>query len=220
MINKEIILLIIFLKIIIIFFLLSFKNINSFIKKNIVEIDNLINETLYENDLDFNKYKANVKAIAIYFPQFVYLKEHFIFNNMMFKEWEIIERVKPLFKGHHQPRKKDKKYFNIQIKNFSKIEFIKKQIKLAKNHGLYGFGIIYFWISGHKLFNEPINIFIKKEIDFPFFLIWKNNKYKINNNNKNIIIENSYSNKEAFMFIVDIKKYLISKNYIKIKRKI
>ena len=219
MIKENIFLLIIFLKIIFLFFLLSFKNINSFIKKNIIEIDNQINETMYENDLDFTKYEANIKAIAIYFPQFVYLKDNFIFNKKEFKEWEIIEKVKPLFKEHHQPRKKDKKYFNMELKNFSKIEFIKKQIKLAKNHGLYGFGIIYFWISGYKLFNEPINIFIKKEINFPFFLIWKNNKYEIKNKYKNIIIENSYSNEEAFMFIADIKKYLISKNYIKIKRK-
>ena len=220
MINKSKFLLIIIFKILIIFFLLSFKNINFFIRKNIVEIDNQINEKLYENDLDFTKYETNVKAIAIYFPQFIYLKEPYIFNKKKLNSWKIIEKIKPLFKGHHQPRYKDKKYFNIESKNFSKTEFIKKQIKLAKNHGLYGFGIIYFWISGQKLFYEPINIFLKKEIQFPFFLIWKNNKYIIHYNNKeNIIIENKYNNKEAFMFMMDIKKYLISKNYIKIKKK-
>ena len=102
-----------------------------------------------------------------------------------------------------------------------KFEFIKKQIKLAKNHGLYGFGIIYYWFSGKKIYNKPINIFLNKEINFPFFLIWKNNKYefKYKNTKENIIIENKYNCKTAFMLIIDIKKYLISKKYIKIKKK-
>ena len=210
----------ILLKIIIFYLLFSFKKVESYAPKNIIEIDNKINETLYENDLDFSLYSSNIKVIAIYYPQFIYINEDYNFNNKEFNEWEIIRKVKPLFKGHHQPRNKDKKYFNLKLRNLEKFEFIKKQIKLAKNHGLYGFGIIYYWFLGKKIYNKPINIFLNKEINFPFFLIWKNNKYefKYKNTKENIIIENKYNCKTAFMLIIDIKKYLISKKYIKIKK--
>ena len=212
----------IFIKIIIIYYLLSYKNFDTFEPKKIIQIDNKINEIIYENDIDYSNCSTNVNAIAIYFPQFVYIKNNYHFENKEFEDWKIIEKKRPLFKGHHQPRIKDKKYFNLELKNFSITEFIKKQIKLAKNHGLYGFGIIYYWFSGKKLYDEPINIFLKnKEINFPFFLIWYNGEYDLNKNveNESIIIKNNYTFKDAFMFLMDAKKYLMSEKYIKIKKK-
>ena len=103
------------MKIIIFYLLFSFKKVESYAPKNIIEIDNKINETLYENDLDFSLYSSNTKVIAIYYPQFIYINDDYNFNNKEFNEWEIIRKVKPLFKGHHQPRIKDKKYFNLKL---------------------------------------------------------------------------------------------------------
>ena len=119
--------------------------------------------------------------------------------------------INPLFKSHNQ-------YKNF---NITKIEFIKRQIKLAKKHGIYGFAINYYWFSGQKLFDEAINIFLEnKEINFPFFIIWKNDKYEVNYEEKNrsILIENNYEVDDAFKLIEDIKKYLISSFYIKMKK--
>ena len=102
-------------------------------------------------------------------------------NNKELNEWQIIEKKKPLFTGHNQPRNLDVNYINYNHTNITKIEFIKKQIKLAKNHGIFGFAINYYWFSGKKLFDDPINIFLEnKDINFPFFLIWKNDKYELN----------------------------------------
>ena len=219
--NKQIIYFLnIILKIIIIFLLLTIKNKNLCYSLNIIEIDNKINETLYENDLDFSKYSTKIKVIAIYFPQFIYF--NYTYNNKELNEWEIIEKINPLFNRHNQPRNLDSNYIDLKIGNISKIEFIKKQIKLAKNHGIYGFAINYYWFSGAKLYDEPINIFLEcKEINFPFFLIWKNDKYELNydEKNRNILIENNYEPNDAFKLLEDIKKYLICRFYIKIKKK-
>ena len=181
----------IILKIMILYLLLSFNNTNLFTPKNIVEIDNKINETLYEKDIDFSKYSTKIKVIAIYFPQFLYINENYIINNHKLNEWEIIEKINPLFNGHNQPRSIDTNYLNFKKKNIEKTEYIKKQIKLAKSHGIYGFAINYYWFSGKKLYEEPINIFLaNKDIIFPFFLIWKNDKYELNyeEKDKNILI--------------------------------
>ena len=177
---------------------------------------------MYEKDLDFAKYSTKIKVIAIYFPQFIYFKDKYIYNNNILNEWEIIGKKNPLFNGHNQPRNPDEHYIDLKLMNISKIEFIKKQIKLAKSHGIYGFAINYYWFSGNTLYDEPINIFLEsKEINFPFFLIWKNDKYELNyeENKRNILIENRYEPNDAKKLIEDIKKYLISIFYIKINKK-
>ena len=160
--------------------------------------------------------------IAIYFPQFVYFKDKYEFNKKKLNDWQIIEQKKSLFNGHNQPRNLDLNYINYKFKNFTKTDIIKNQIKLAKSHGIFGFAINYYWFSGKKLYDEPINIFLEnKDINFPFFLIWKNDKYELNyeGNNKSIIIKNKYGPEEAYKLLEDIKKYIISKNYIKINKK-
>ena len=213
---------IILFKIIILHLLLSIKIAYLFIPRNIVEIDNKINDTLYEKDLNYSNYSTKIKMIAIYFPQFVYFKDKYEFNNKKLNDWQIIEQKKPLFNGHNQPRNLDLNYINYKFKNFTKTDIIKNQIKLAKSHGIFGFAINYYWFSGKKLYDEPINIFLEnKDINFPFFLIWKNDKYELNyeGNNKSIIIKNKYGPEDAYKLLEDIKKYIISKNYIKINKK-
>ena len=172
-----------FFKIIIFYILLSFnifKKRNFLISKNIIEISNKINETFYEKDLNFTKYSTKIKVIAIYFPQFVYINDDYLLNDKDINEWKIIIQKRSLFKDHYRHRKPDDNYINFEQKNFTKTEFIKKQIILAKNHGIYGFGINFYWFSGQKLYDEPLNIILENDdINFPFFLIWKNEKYEL-----------------------------------------
>ena len=108
--------------------------------------------------------------------------------------------------------------------NITKIEFIKEQIKLAKNHGIYGFAINFYWFSGKKLYDEPINIFLEnKDINFPFMIIWRNDKYELKyegkKRNTSFLIENNYEPDDPLKLLEDIKKYFISRFYIKIQQK-
>ena len=99
--------------------------------------------------------------------------------------------------------------------NNSEKETIKKQVTLAKAHGIYGFGIYYYWFSGKIIFEKPLNIFFEnKDIDFPFFLIWKNLDCKKIFKEQKLCKED-----EPEQFIKDIKKYIIEKRYIRIDGK-
>ena len=211
---------IIFLKIIYFFILLYFNKINIFNKNIIIEIDNKINDILYENDLDFSKYSTNIKIIAVYYPEYL-ITDNIYHNNNTINEWKIINNAKPLFNEHKQPRKPDYKYTYFENKsNLSKL--IKRQVKLAKNHGIYGFGINYFWFSGEIYCDELINVFINdKEMKYPFFLIWKNDNLFLNVNNdiKIDLLDQEYNIHQTYMFFKDIKKYLLSDNYIKYRGK-
>ena len=106
--------------------------------------------------------------------------------------------------------------------NQNSITKLKNQIELAKNHGIYGFAIHFIFDFNNKYLDD-INIFLEKEIDFPFFLIWKNNNFNNlynslnndnNNNNENKI------NKIIFKkFAKQINNFIIRKIYIKINNK-
>ena len=99
---------------------------------------------------------------------------------------------------------------------------MKKQIELAKSHGIYGFGIYYYWFSGKTLLEKPLLILLKnKDIDFNFLLIWANENWtkKWDGKDKDILIKQEYRKDDPENFIKDIKKYLIDRRYIKINQK-
>ena len=102
------------------------------------------------------------------------------------------------------------------------LEVIQKQINLAKSHGIYGFGIYYYWFSGRRLLETPLDLFLNnKNLDFKFLLIWANENWtrRWNGLNKKILIKQEYNDNDPINFIIDIKKYLIDKRYIKINQK-
>ncbi len=105
--------------------------------------------------------------------------------------------------------------------NLTIYDIIISQVNLAKMHGIYGFGINYYWFSGDKYYDEVINVFLDSdEVDFPFFIIWKNDYLNINDvNGNNIIINQTYELSDALYFIQNIKKYLVSDKYLKLNQK-
>ena len=197
-------------KIIFIFLFYSIKNLIHINKNFIIEIDNKINESLYENNIYFYNKLTNLKIIAIYFPQYVKIKANFSFSNNNVFYSNKSKNIKSLIKNK-----------NLSLNNIKESEIIKEHVKIAKNHGIYAFGIYYYWFSGIKLYDQPIKIFSENnELNFPFFIIWKNDNFKYEfNNTHNILIEQIYNDIDPINFINEIKNYLISKNYMKIKGK-
>ena len=81
---------------------------------------------------------------------------------------------------------------------------IKEQVNLAKNHGIYGFGIVYDIMNGIKLNEEILNLFSSEKMEnFPFFLLFNYNE--------------SYNMEDLTIFINGTIKYLISENYIRLR---
>ena len=150
----------------------------------IIKIDNLNSEVKYEDDFDFSQYKTKYKFLAIFYTQ------NYINKNENEKNLEFL--ISPEETG--------------EINNCRKL--IKKQVELAKNHGIFGFGIVYNLIKENKFNERIINLFLKDNMNnFPFFIIFNNSYELLNGNN-------------FFYFTVEkIKKYIFSENYIKIKEK-
>ena len=132
-------------------------NINNYNEETTLEIDNKINILYYENDIDFSQYSTNIKAIALYMPDFYQIKS----NN--FNSLDFLKKIKPIYKDHHQPRiPGDEKY--LKYYDLANHKAIQKQINLAKRHGIYGFAIYFYWFSGKTIFDKPLNIIYKNNI--------------------------------------------------------
>ena len=186
----------------------------------LIEINNEI--ILYEKNIDFSNLKTDIKAIALYLPQFHLIKENNEWWGMGFTEWYNVRKSSPLYNGHHQPRIPGDSIKYLGYYDLSDVETIKKQVNLAKEHGIYGFGIYYYWFSGKRLLEKPLDIFIKnKEIKFNFFLIWANEDWtrRWNGYEGKILIKQMYKEYDSYNFIKDIKKYIIDERYIKIDNK-
>ena len=203
--------------------------INIFIKLRTIDLnrskeeiilDNQISE--FENNIDFSNYKTKIKAIALYLPQFHSIKENDEWWGKGFTEWSNVKKSKPIFKGHHQPREPGDKTNYLGYYKLTNSNVIKKQVELAKSHGIYGFGFYYYWFSGKTLLEKPLYIYLNnKDIKFPFLLIWANENWtkKWDGKDKDILIMQEYNEKDPENFVQDIKKYLMDTRYIRIINK-
>ena len=116
------------------------------------------------------------KIIALYLPQFHQIPENDEFWGKGFTDWVTVKNAKPLFKGHLQPRiPLNNNYYDLSIK-----ENVAWQAKLAKEYGVYGFGIYHYWFNNEKnLLTKPSEIIRdNNDIDINYFFIWDNANWK------------------------------------------
>ena len=186
-----------------------------------IDIDNHI--SLYEENIDFSNNITDIKTIALYLPQYHSIKENDKWWGKGFTEWKNVKKAKSLYKGHHQPRIPGDETNYLGYYNLTNPETIKKQVKLAKSHGIYGFGIYYYWFSGKRLLELPLNILLNnKDIIIKFFLIWANENWtkRWDGKDDEILIKQDYKEIDSENFIKDIMIYLKDERYIRINEKV
>lgn len=116
------------------------------------------------------------KLIAWYLPQYHCIPENNKFWGEGFTDWVTVKKAHPLFKGHQQPRVPlNNNYYDLSVK-----ENVAWQAKLAKDNGIYGFGIYHYWFNNEKnLLTKPVDIiYNNKDIDIHYFLAWDNASWK------------------------------------------
>lgn len=118
----------------------------------------------------------DTKIIALYLPQFHCIPENDEFWGKGFTDWVTVKKAKPLFRGHNVPRiPLNNNYYDLSIK-----ENVAWQAKLAKEHGIYGFGIYHYWFNNEKnLLTAPSEIIRdNNDIDINYFFVWDNCLWK------------------------------------------
>lgn len=173
--------------------------------------------------IDFNengyKYKkTDTKVIAWYLPQFHQIEINNKYHGKGFTEWTNTSRAIPMFSGHYQPHIP----YDVGYYDLMNIETLKRQIFLAKHYGIFGFCFHYYWFSGVKLMEKPLEMLLKhKELDMPFCLNWATENWTAlwDGGNREIMFEQVLEEKDTSKFMEDILPYMKDSRYIKIKGK-
>lgn len=153
------------------------------------------------------------KLIAFYLPQFHPIAENDHAWGKGFTEWTNVTAAVPRYVGHHQPMLPgDLGFYDLRYE-----ENIKAQIDLAKNAGIYGFCFYYYWFSGKKILDMPINSFLKnKDWDFNFSICWANENWtkRWDGLENEVILEQKYLKSDPLDFIKEVENILLDKRYI------
>ncbi len=117
----------------------------------------------------------NLKAIAIYLPQYHKVKENDDWWGENYTEWTAVQNADKMFDGHEQPRiPLGDNYYDLMKK-----ETMQWQADLAKKYGIYGFCFYhYYFKDGRKILERPTENLLKwKDIDINYCFSWANESW-------------------------------------------
>lgn len=169
-----------------------------------------------EQEYSFNG--NDTKLIAWYLPQFHQIEINNKYYGQGFTEWTNTSKTLPVFVGHYQPHIP----YDVGYYDLMNPETLKRQIYLAKHYGIYGFCFHYYWFSGKRLMEKPLEMFLgHKELDMPFCISWATENWTAlwDGGNKEVMLEQRLKGEDDKAFMEDMIPYMKDLRYIKIDGK-
>jgi lipopolysaccharide biosynthesis protein len=160
----------------------------------------------------------DLKAIALYLPQFHPVPENDEWWGKGFTEWTNVAKSKPKFAGHYQPHiPADMGFYDLRL-----LQTLVDQAKLAMQYGISGFCFYHYWFNGKLLLETPIEQMLKAgQPDFPFCLCWANENWtrRWDGEDKEVLIEQNYDLRDDLDHIRYLIPFFKDDRYIKINNK-
>jgi lipopolysaccharide biosynthesis protein len=154
------------------------------------------------------------KIIAFYLPQFHRIRENDEWWGPGFTEWTNVATATPNFEGHSQPRVPRELGFY----DLTNPKTLSQQVQLASAYGIHGFSFYYYWFSGRRLLEKPLDTFVESSIDFPFCVTWANENWTRtwDGMESDVLVGQKYESDFERAFLLDLKPLFEDSRYIRV----
>lgn len=157
----------------------------------------------------------SARFLPFYLPQFHPSEVNDESWGKGFTEWTNVTQARPAFPGHVQPLvPSELGYYDLRIDAVRE-----QQLALEKYAGIEGFMYYYYWFSGQRVLNLPIEALSRqKDLDQPFCLMWANENWTRtwDGMDSEVILSQRYDKVPAESFIDDVLEFLKDPRYLRI----
>nr|WP_196250722.1 glycoside hydrolase family 99-like domain-containing protein [Cellulomonas sp. JZ18] len=155
------------------------------------------------------------RTVAFYLPQFHAIPENDRWWGEGFTEWTNVRRARPQFAGHDQPRvPTDLGWYDL-----TDPEVLARQSRLALDHGVDAFCFYYYWFSGHRLLERPVDDFVAGGVPMPFCLSWANENWtrRWDGKARDVLMAQEYTAESEAAVFADLARYLADPRYLRVR---